>query len=74
MIKKPSFISMIFNGLLILYVLYLLVINWNKYNQESVQFIILIILLSIMIGIHGLLHLGLEKNYNYNPLETGIWI
>jgi len=29
-------------------------------------------LLGILIGIHGLLHLGLEKLYNYNPLNMDV--
>lgn len=71
MITKPSFISLALNGILILFVLVLFFQNYNEYTQNHTQFLVVIILLSIMLGIHGLLHLGLEQAYNYNPLETG---
>jgi hypothetical protein len=38
--------------------------TWNTY-----QIIILLLLLSISIGIHGLSHLGLEMVYNFHPLS-----
>lgn len=37
-------------------------------NLEPYKKIILALFFSISIGIHGLSHLGLETNYNYNPL------
>ncbi len=71
MFTKPSFISLTLNGILILFVLVLFFANYNEYTKNHTNFLIIIILLSIMLGIHGLLHLGMEQAYNYNPLETG---
>jgi hypothetical protein len=43
--------------------------NYTKIvNLEPYKKIILTLFFSICIGIHGLSHLGLEMNYNYNPL------
>lgn len=45
------------------------IINYKKNTIiEPYQLIILILIFSIAVGIHGLSHLGLEKNYNYNPV------
>ena len=33
------------------------------------RIIIIVILLSIATGIHGMSHLGLEDEYNYNPFN-----
>ena len=60
----PSLLSLFITGMLILLNIYLL-IN-NKISNEK---LIIICLISILIGIHGLIHLGVEKEYNYNPLK-----
>ena len=39
--------------------------NYDKFNIY--QMLVLIILFSIVIGIHSISHLGLEKEYKYNP-------
>jgi hypothetical protein len=43
--------------------------NYSKIrNLDPYSLIILTLLFSISIGIHGLSHLGLEKFYKYNPM------
>ena len=37
-------------------------------SRNPYQNIVLLLLASIALGIHGLSHLGLEAVYNYNPL------
>jgi len=65
----PSFYAHIINGLLLLIAFILLFKNYSKIvNLEPYKKIILTLFFSISIGIHGLSHLGLETNYNYNPL------
>lgn len=65
----PSFYAHIINGVLIfiaiiiLYKNYSLIIKTKPYNM-----IMLVLLFSMSIGIHGLSHMGLEQFYNYNPL------
>jgi hypothetical protein len=60
--RKPSFYGIIITGFIILY---LLVTMYNKQNLTIIE----ISLFGILIGVHCLLHLGLEINYNYNPIE-----
>jgi hypothetical protein len=65
----PSFYAHIINGLLLLIAFILLFKNYSKIvNLEPYKKIILTLFFSISIGIHSLSHLGLETNYNYNPL------
>lgn len=70
--QEPSFLASMIHGFLVLWILILILIHsfsekshkWNTY-----QIIILLLLLSISIGIHGLSHLGLEVAYNFHPLS-----
>jgi len=65
----PSFFAQVMNGFLLLIFIYILFSNYrsflktNYFNQLQI-----IGVLAIAFGIHGALHLGLEKVYNYNPL------
>jgi hypothetical protein len=61
--SKPSFYAYLFNGIL-LFIAFLLALNNSKQT-------VLVLAFSIAIGIHGLMHLGLEVFYNYNPLGLG---
>jgi hypothetical protein len=66
----PSFYAHIMNGLLLLISFILLCRNYPKIKVlEPYKLIGLTLVFSIAIGIHGLSHLGLEKNYNYNPMN-----
>ncbi len=66
----PSFYAHIINGLLLLIAIILLCKNYsNIKNIDSYKIIILVLLFSIAIGIHGLSHSLLEKNYNYNLMS-----
>ena len=68
--SNPSFYAHVFNGLFLLCALILLFKNYLKIlNLDPLKQIILLLLLSLSIGIHGLSHLGLEKGYGYNPLS-----
>ncbi len=67
----PSFYAHIINGLLLLFAFVILYKNYDKIsNLESYKILVMILFFSVGIGIHGLSHLGLEKNYNYNPLRN----
>ena len=70
---KPSFYAHAINGLTILIAIILIFTNFNRLKKMDIYNIItLVISFGILIGIHGLLHLGLETQYNYNPLEQNI--
>ena len=55
-------------GILMIGILYL-VFNISKIlSRDPYQILVLILLLSVTIGIHGISHAGLESVYGYNPL------
>lgn len=69
---KPSFWANSLQGLLI-FVLLMMMCMWWKDIKSKYERIIILSLLALVIGVHGLLHLGLEKTYDWNPME-GKWI
>jgi len=64
---KPSFFALVFSGLSIGIALILFSINYEKINVETI--IRIVLLFSIAIGIHGLLHFVYELHYGFNPLR-----
>ena len=69
MYLAPSFYAHIINGLLMLFAFMLLYKNYSTISKlEPYKLIVLTLIVSICVGVHGLSHLGLETIYNYNPL------
>ena len=67
----PSFYAHIINGLLMLAAFMLLYKNYSKISKlEPYKLIVLTLILSICVGVHGLSHLGLETIYKFNPLAA----
>ena len=65
----PSFYAHVLNALLLLFAVVLLYRNYSAIrNLEPYKLIVITLLFSIGVGMHGLSHLGLEKTYHYNPL------
>ena len=65
----PSIYAHILHGLLLLFAFILLYKNFTKIKAlEPYKLIILTLLFSFGVGMHGLSHLGLEQKYKYNPL------
>jgi hypothetical protein len=65
----PSFYAHVLNGVFLFLTIVLLYRNYSsvtKYNVYSQ--LMLLLLLSIAVGIHGISHLGLETIYKYHPL------
>ena len=70
LLTKPSFYSLVFTGFLILLIMLIAFSNINRLNHLTPEKLIKILsLIGILVGIHGLQHLGLEIAYNYNPME-----
>jgi hypothetical protein len=68
-VYAPSFFSQIINGIIILIFLYILFTNYTKFLKVNfITKLQIIGTLAIAFGVHGTLHLGLEKVYGYNPL------
>jgi len=69
-VLAPSLFAHAFNGLFILLALILLYTNFSTFkNLDAYKKVILLLLFSITMGIHGLSHMGLESIYNYNPFQ-----
>ena len=70
MILLPSLYAHVINGILLLVAFILLLQNYSYIKgMDKYRLILLVLLFSIATGVHGLSHLGLEKNYGYNPLQ-----
>jgi len=66
----PSFNALFITGFLLLIVFILLILNYSVFRRlDYYQQIIFLAALTNAVGIHGLLHLGLEKQYNFNPYK-----
>jgi len=68
----PSLNSLFITGLLILAIFIIIITDMNKVMKfNNYQKIMLLSIITIAIGIHGLIHLGVETAYNFNPYK---WI
>jgi hypothetical protein len=66
----PSFLSLAITGLILMFVIILMIINYKQIAKiNTMELVSFLCVLSIAIGSHGLLHLGLEVVYGYNPLN-----
>jgi hypothetical protein len=69
--NTPSVYAHIINGLFLLLAFIILYRNYSQIRKlEPYKLIIIVLIFSIGVGVHGLSHLGLEKVYNYNPLKV----
>jgi len=70
LLTKPSFYSLAFTGILILAIFVIMICNFKRFCQLKPESLIKVIsLIGVLIGIHGIQHLGFEVIYNYNPME-----
>lgn len=68
----PSLNALLVTGLILLTIIILMIKNYGSITRLNYyQQIILLTSLSIAIATHGLIHLGLEEQYNFNPYK---WI
>jgi hypothetical protein len=68
-VYAPSYLAQVANGLLILTFLYILFSNYRTFFKTNyITQLQIIGTLAILIGVHGILHAGLEYIYGYNPL------
>ena len=71
--KMPSFYAHALNGLFLLIAVILVIINMNELKRlKPSKKIMLVLLFSLGFGIHSLTHLGLEKVYDFNPLNVSV--
>ena len=68
----PSLSSLFITGFLLLYIFYLLVTHFNHFiNLDFYKKTTLLTLLVGAVGVHGLIHIGVEDSYGFNPYK---WI
>ena len=66
----PSLNSLFFTGLILLFILIIIVTNFKEIiNFTTYQKLSLLCILTIAIGIHGLIHIGVETIYDFNPYK-----
>lgn len=64
----PSLNSLFVTGFLILFILVIFITNYKKImSLEYYRKITILSLIAIAFGIHGLIHLGVEREYGFNP-------
>jgi len=68
--QTPSIYAHITNGLLLFIAMILIYRNYKTILRlNTYERIVLLLLFSLAIGVHGLSHLGLESVYNWNPMR-----
>lgn len=68
----PSFNSLFVTGILLLFISLLCILHFTQIMKlDYYRKIVLLSLVTVAVGIHGLIHLGLEVNYHFNPYH---WI
>lgn len=64
----PSLNSVFLTGIIILFVFVIFIKNFSKFLKLAYyDKLILLCSMSIAIGMHGMIHLGVETNYGFNP-------
>ena len=65
----PSLYAHMLSGIVLTVSLLYLVFNMTKIlSRDPYQIVLLMVLFSIALGVHGLSHAKLESTYHYNPL------
>lgn len=68
----PSLNSLFVTGIILLFIVIIIINNFKEIQKfTTYQKISILAFITVAIGIHGLLHLGVEKQYNFNPYK---WI
>lgn len=68
----PSLNSLFITGFLLLYIFYLLVTQFKQFvNLDFYKKVSLLALLVGAVGVHRLIHIGVEDSYDFNPYK---WI
>jgi hypothetical protein len=69
----PSILSHMMGGAILLIIFILIIMYFSKLQALDIYHrLVILILLSIMITVHGISHIGLEAQYKYIPVYS--WI
>ena len=70
LMANPSIMAHILNGLLLFASVLFVIAYFPKiYALDAYRKLILLLLFTTALGLHGISHLLLEKGYHYNPLK-----
>ena len=65
----PSILAHTVSGAFMLVAFFCLICCYSQLRKlDPYRALVLLLLFSIAIGVHGVSHLGLEKEYDYNPM------
>ena len=68
--QNPSFYAHVINGVLMMIAFIILCKNYSKIREVGpYKQIVITLLFSLTVGVHGLSHMGLERIYHYNPIQ-----
>jgi hypothetical protein len=66
----PSLNSLFVTGVLIMTIFFLIIINLKQVMKYRLyEKIKILCMLTIAVGVHGLIHLGVEREYGFNPYK-----
>jgi hypothetical protein len=66
----PSLNSLFFTGIMLLFIFILIIRNFKQVMKLGIyEKIVVLSMLTIAIGCHGLIHLGVESQYGFNPYK-----
>ena len=66
----PSMMAHALNGVLMLAAVVVAYMNYRVlWRVDPYKKVLILLVFSIAIGIHGISHVGLEKGYGFNPLK-----
>jgi hypothetical protein len=68
----PSINSLFVTGFILLYILIIFMTNFQQFKRLDIyRKLTILSLITIALGTHGLIHLGVETAYGFNPYK---WI
>lgn len=66
----PSLNTLVVTGLILLSILITFITNFQQFKRlDFYHKLTILSLISIAVGIHGLIHLGVESVYGFNPYK-----
>uniref|UniRef100_A0A6C0E4E8 Uncharacterized protein n=1 Tax=viral metagenome TaxID=1070528 RepID=A0A6C0E4E8_9ZZZZ len=66
----PSFYAHVLNGLLLFVAVILVCLYYSQIKKiNAYNMVLLLLVFSLAVGIHGISHLGMEYIYGYNPVK-----
>jgi hypothetical protein len=69
-LTAPSLNSLFVTGFMLLSILIIFITNFQQFKRlDFYHKLIIISLITIAVGTHGLIHLGVEKAYGFNPYK-----